>query len=280
MADRPIPKVTKVPKRSVSDKASWTYQERFIQAKDFLRFLETEKIKLSDGITKNLAKKMYNKQYKAYREQVAPNAILIPYNWCLETLYNKNILHSVGTVLRMGPRPSLSPGERVKLERELQQNSEKQVNTIDKEDGGDEGGKSSSGRNRRPKKGKKKSGRGKKSGKADDKENEVDTGKAYVAARLQRLRFRRQWPVKVAVDQHLTFRRPETQDDDTSVSLVDDGVSANVTDKKYIKRVEDENLFACRVCHTTCTSKADVEQHLNGKVHRLSVVMDRLKSMR
>lgn len=257
----------------------WTFNERYGQAKDFLRFLETEKIHLSGGIGKKKVQKLYNKEYKAYREQIAPNEKLIPYHVCLQTLYNKNVIHLEDSILHKGPRPSLSPEGEKKDGTTLGKPTENKTKTSEsgttentqRTDNQivDKSQQTSSARRRaRRKKARPTAGRS---------ELQEDPRKAIMTDRLQRLRRRRQWPVKVAVDQHLTMHRPEPQADD---STVEQGASVNVADRKYIKKLEDEDLFACRVCHTTCTSEADVERHLRGKVHRLAVVIDRLKTMR
>ena len=261
----------------------WTFKQKFDRAKDFLRFLETEKIDLSGGIKKKKVQKMYNKQYKVYREQVAPNETLIPYHMCMQTLYNNDIIHSKGSDMCKGPRASPSPEREVKAETPTQQKQGKEAESSEKKSVAEDSATASTHkpvRRRRRSRGRnRKSASGAKpNGQLAEQEVEQDPKKVAMAARLQRLRFKRQWPVKVAVDQHLTFHRTEPQPDDSDVK--EEEASSNVADTKYIKKVEDENLFACRVCHTTCTSEADVERHLNGKVHRLAVVMHRLKSMR
>ena len=261
---------------------SWTFDERFNQAKDFLRFLDTEKINLTEGIKKKKIQSMYNKEYKTYREQVAPTEKLIPYNLCMNALFNRKKLHVQGNFLHKGARPSDLPKQERRLENEtstrdsktgikenaVSETSEKGENR--NEDNAAAG--SSTKRRRRP--------RNRRFKRSDGEEKPVipdHSVKKQMADRLHSLRKKRQWPIKVAVDQHLTIHRQEPQ---TEAVAEQEGAGVNVADMKYIKRVEDENLFACRVCHTTCTSEVDVEKHLKGKVHRLAVVMDRLKTMR
>ena len=271
-------KIEKKPKAPLS----WSFGQKFNQAKDFLRFLETERINLSEGILKKKIQKMYNKEYKTYREQVAPSEKLIPYHLCMRTLFNKNIVHLQGSYLHKGARPSPSPEREMKngIESGKMQNktgaTESTVGdsaTKSENKSGENAQQTSSSKRRRR--------RIKRSTFPADSKPVIPehSVKKQMADRLQSLRKKRQWPVKVAVDQHLTIHRPEPQTEDVTDQQ---GVSqsVNVADMKYIKKVEDENLFACRVCHTTCTSEADVERHLRGKVHRLAVVMDRLKTMR
>ena len=281
-------KTQKKPKPSMS----WTFQEKYNQANDFLRFLETEKINLSNGVSKKKVGKAYNKEYKAYREQIAPTEKLIPYHLCMQTLFNRDIVHLRGARLFKGPRPSPSPEREIKSEspeketnsnRIPSQSAKNQGRSAENSPGVDAKANVNQNsvqptRSRRRRRLKHNKPVITYSDQPGGQETQLDPRKMAMADRLQRLRKKRTWPVKVAVDQHLTIHRPEPHADDTAVEPA--GASVNVTDMKYIKRVEDENFFTCRVCHTSCTSEADVERHLTGKVHRLAVVMDRLKTMR
>lgn len=269
---------------------SWTFQEKYNQANDFLRFLETEKINLSDGVSKKKVGKAYNKEYKAYREQIAPTEKLIPYHLCMQTLFNRDIVHLKGVRLFKGPRPSPSPEREIKSEspeKEIIYSRSNEVQSQSTQNQNSPGVDANANvnqnsvqptRSRRRRRLKCNKPAISYSDQPAGQEAQIDPRKAAMADRLQRLRKKRTWPVKVAVDQHLTIHRPEPHADDTGVEPT--GASVNVTDMKYIKQVEDKNYFTCRVCHTSCTSEADVERHLTGKVHRLAVVMDRLKTMR
>ena len=256
---------------------AWTFDERFNKAKDFIRFLETEKINLSEGITKKKIHRMYYNEYRTYRQQVAPSEKLIPYHLCINTLFNRNLFHVKGNSVYKGKRPFDSPKREQKLGNENRK-PDTETGSIEtaagvKDENTNNNSAAGSGMRRRRRVRNKRN-----KNTADEKPVIPDHSvKKQMADRLQSLRRKRQWPVKVAVDQHLTMHRREPETEEAGEQ---EGAGVNVADMKYIKKVEDENLFACRVCHTTCTSEADVDKHLKGKVHRLAVVMDRLKTMR
>ena len=254
---------------------AWTFDERFNKAKDFIRFLETEKIKLSEGMTKKKIHRMYYSEYRTYRQQVAPSEKLLPYHLCMDTLFNRNLFHVQGNSVFKGARPLDLPKRERRFENRKTDNktvSEETAAGVKDENTNNNSAAGSVTRRRRRVRSKRNKNI------ADEKPVIPDHSvKKQMADRLQSLRRKRQWPVKVAVDQHLTMHRREPE---TEEVCEQEGAGVNVADMKYIKKVEDENLFACRVCHTTCTSEADVDKHLKGKVHRLAVVMDRLKTMR
>lgn len=79
---------------------------------------------------------------------------------------------------------------------------------------------------------------------------------------------------KMAVDQHLTFK-PGT----VKVTDLPD-FRGDIELWKYISKSKSQstNIYFCAVCQSKCNSSIDMEQHVNGRRHRLANSLSILKS--
>lgn len=79
---------------------------------------------------------------------------------------------------------------------------------------------------------------------------------------------------RMAVDQHLTFKMGTMK----VIDMPDFKGDAELW--KHISKTRSPNndIYYCAVCQSKCNSSIDVDQHVNGKRHRLANTMNVLKS--
>lgn len=79
---------------------------------------------------------------------------------------------------------------------------------------------------------------------------------------------------KMAVDQHLTFKTG-------SIQVIDQpDFRGDVELWRHISKTNSQsnNIFYCGVCQSKCNSAIDMDQHVNGRRHRLANTLRVLKS--
>ena len=83
---------------------------------------------------------------------------------------------------------------------------------------------------------------------------------------------------KFAVDQHKILKKLERVGNETSTP--DDSTQTPSADSLPQFISLKENVLVCKLCSALCTSEKEVSKHVDGRRHRVSILMHKLKSER
>lgn len=235
----------------------WGFSDMKERGLDFLRFLSTENIVIQ-GQEKEQIKGIYNTGYTAYRRQLNPKEAQIPFPLIVKALFNVGKLHLRDDKVFPGAVPLAyynSHQQKSHKQNGSSSNQNSQKNTKKK----DVGAKASTSNNQ---------------------------GTELVFTNRNRGRNRRRKRRHVTIDQHLFINKESTSESD--VDSTGSSASLNQNSNANTFKISDYDKYTqkygtsrmCIACQAKCTSREEMDKHLEGKRHRLGVMTFELKKRR
>jgi hypothetical protein len=250
--------------------SNWQISEMKDRGLDFLRFLSTEQIVIY-GQEKEKIKNIYNTAYSSYRKQLNPKESPIPFPMIVKTLFNSGKLHLRENQFFQGEVPPAYYNSHQSRRHHQQSGNDQNVHNDHKASGSTQ--KSNGKKNTQFEKS------------MDDKQ-QMKVGEKKKRSRNRR--YKRKPFGRVTIDQHLLFNinKELTSESDKdslgSETSQDNNYDVNtfrVSDSEiYTRKVG--NIYECTSCLAKCTSRQEMDRHLEGKRHRLSVMTCELKKRR
>lgn len=250
--------------------SNWRFSEMKDRGLDFLRFLSTEQIVIY-GQEKEKIKNIYNTAYISYRKQLNPKESPIPFPMIVKTLFNSGKLHLRENQFFQGEVPPAYYNSHQSRRHHQQSDNDHNVHNDHKASGSTQ--KSNGKKNTLFEKS------------IDDKQ-QMKVGEKKKRSRNRR--YKRKPFGRVTIDQHLLFNinKELTSESDkdslgseTSQNNNYDANTFRVSDSEiYTRKVG--NIYECTSCLAKCTSRQEMDRHLEGKRHRLSVMTCELKKRR
>ena len=166
---------------------------------DLRRFLKTENVEI-EGLTKSEVRNWYSKEYMAYKQQITPDEKLPSFFHIMQTMYKMNLAHFNEDVLVLGPCPQVkkgkSPNQTPQKQRHLKQ---MKTNEIDEPKNAAKGSAYKSKH--------KAVQRSSPHGEVQEDVVRYEDGVMTLNGRpVTRRQLMKRQKMKVAVDQHLTFK--------------------------------------------------------------------------
>lgn len=254
----------------MKNNSNWRFSEMKDRGLDFLRFLSTEQIVIY-GQEKEKIKNIYNTVYSSYRKQLNPEESPIPFPMIVKTLFNSGKLHLRDNQFFLGEVPPAYYNSHQSRRHDQQSGNNQNVHNDHKASGTTQKSNANGQKNTQFKKS------------TDDKQ-EMRVGEKKKRSRNRR--FKRKPHGRVTIDQHVLFNKELTSESDKdslgSESSQNNHYDANtfrVSDSEiYTRKVG--NIYECTSCLAKCTSRQEMDRHLEGKRHRLSVMTCELKKRR
>ncbi|KAL3851912.1 hypothetical protein ACJMK2_015607 [Sinanodonta woodiana] len=231
----------------------YSFNERRDRGIDFLRYLDTEKFSVG-GLPKSRLWELYNNQYAAHRQKIAPNDKLPHFMPVLQALLMAKIGYFINDKFYRSSvdRP---PTERLYSARQNGSQMLKGILT----NSADQGAWSTRGPH------------GFSNPKLASGSNQSQGSPKHKSIYLK---------TKIAVDQHITYNKMMQEiTNQTDPSPPNQQLQYKLDQSAaYIK--QDGHIFTCSVCQAKCTSKLEISRHLEGRRHRFSVIMAELRNKR
>ncbi|XP_052781823.1 putative helicase MOV-10 [Mya arenaria] len=216
-----------------------TFREVF---SDFQRFLQTEQRDI-DGMLKEDLKNVYIGEYSQYRQQISPDQSLPSFFKLFRILYQQNIAHFEGDKIVLGPMN----GKTVKRVRNKgRKSNEKKANLSPFREPVNQLAAPAEGVH------------------VQTPANEQSTQNYSKKHFMNRNKY--------AVDQHLTFKNGLRK----VVELPE--FEGDIALWKHVGKTLNNNVYFCTVCQSKCNSLLDMDQHVNGRRHRLANSIKAVKS--
>lgn len=258
----------------MKNNSNWRFSEMKDRGLDFLRFLSTEQIVIY-GQEKEKIKDIYNTAYISYRKQLNPKESPIPFPMIVKTLFNSGKLHLRENQFFQGEVPQAYYNSHQSRRHDQQSGSDQNVHNGHKASGSTQ----------------KSNANGKKNTQfnisTDDKQ-QMRVGEKKKRSRNRYNRYKRKPLGRVTIDQHLLFNinkelasesDKDSLESETSQNNNYDANTFRVSDSEiYTRKVG--NIYECTSCLAKCTSRQEMDRHLEGKRHRLSVMTCELKKRR
>ncbi|XP_071140956.1 putative helicase MOV-10 [Mytilus edulis] len=240
---------------------------------DFLRFLSTEQISIQNE-EKEKIKNVYNSGYNAYRKQIKPDESQIPFPVIVKALFTMGKLHLRENRMFSGEAP-------LQYINSHQNRSPRHQNSAYQNLSAPKPSENSHRRN-----GKNHNIKTPPASVQQRGTENQNTESGAPKKRSRNRRFKRKFPGRVAVDQHLLINKESTSEsdaespgDDTSPNRNTNANTFKVSDfDLYTRKIG--NIYECIACLAKCTSRDEIERHLEGKRHRLGVMTFELKKRR
>ena len=265
----------------------FTHHDSKDRGLDFLRFLSTEQIKIS-GQDKNEIRKIYSTRYTTYRQQFRPDQPQVPFGMIVKALFTLGKVHLRENRLY----PGAAPAEYINSH----QHSPVRQTSKTSSQGSNQNKTFTSGQGNNSGATHDKSGKvtgysHTKKGKAAKQPSPARNASASTTCqdhespkrKRRNRRFKRKSAsYRIAVDQHLMINKASSESGSTaSLSSINSNQSApfQVSGfKDFTRKVG--NMYECVACLPKCTSKEEMERHLEGKRHRLGVMTFELRKRR
>lgn len=240
---------------------------------DFLRFLTTEQIQIN-GQDKNVIRKIYDTRYTTYRTQFQPDEPQVPFAMIVKSLFQLGRVHLQENKLFSGEAPPEFINSHHSPRRQATNRTQGSNKSRSPGQGYDSRGMQPSPHRKarnQPSQGKNAKAS---SPSSDEKTPERKSG--------NRIFKRKNMTYRVAVDQHLMINRDSSDSDSTesySSAKSNQSTSFRVSDfHVYTRKVG--NIYECVACLSKCTSRDEIDRHLQGKRHRLGVMTFELRKRR